>query len=78
MTAERLFDVAEAAEILRVTRRWLADQARAGKVPSGLLGRKRVFTAANLRAIAAAAQVKTVDELEREQRLRSVPKRRAS
>lgn len=46
-----LHTVEEAADILRVGVRWLADQARADKVPHRRLGRRIRFSAADIDAI---------------------------
>lgn len=43
-----LLTIPEAARVLRVTEAWLADAARAGTVASRKVGRKRMFTEADL------------------------------
>jgi excisionase family DNA binding protein len=50
------FSMAEAAEMLGVGEWWLAEQARAGKVPHIKLGRTRRFSQANIEAIIAGAE----------------------
>lgn len=45
---EWLMDAAQAAARLRVTPRWLAEQACAGKIPSRKVGRARRYLQADL------------------------------
>lgn len=47
------YDIEQAAAWLKVTPTWLASQARRGLVPHSRLGRRRVFTEADLQRILA-------------------------
>lgn len=59
--SERLHTVDEAADLLRVGSRWLADQARAGKVPHRRLGRFIRFSDADLSALLDGAKAGEAD-----------------
>lgn len=60
----------EAADVIGVTRYWLANQALAGLVPFIQLGRYRRYTAANIDQILADRAVTPADKLARSARSR--------
>lgn len=53
----------QAAEMLGVTKRWLEDHARRRQIPHTRLGRRLLFTTAQIERISAQNAVPTVAEI---------------
>lgn len=64
----RLYTPEEAGQRLGKTAYWMNQKAREGRIPETPMGRTRMFSAANIRAIIAGFSVEPTAEAPRHQR----------